>query len=292
MLAACVYRALGGGEGEGVVGPDVRQVALAVECFHKASLVHDDIEDADAERYGKPTVHEAWGTPFAINVGDLLVGEGYRLIAEAPVDDAARAAMLSVAAEGHRNLCLGQGAELHWARVNRPLSPTEVLDIFAKKTAPAFEVALRLGAICAGASDDVAEVLRVYSEALGVAYQICDDLDDLAGGSGDIQGRRPSIVLAMACAMARGDDRRTIARAWHGGEGEAVDVEGVRRVIHSLDVEPRVRGMLDAYKDRAIRCLCSLDSAPLKRLLRRLVAKIFGDAEAMSCCNDDSDVDA
>ena len=202
--------------------------------------------------------------------------------------------MLLVAAEGHRNLCLGQGAELHWARENRPLSPAEVLDIFAKKTAPAFEVALRLGAICAGAGEDVARVLRVYSEALGVAYQIRDDLDDLAGGSGDIQGRRPSIVLACACAIAEGEDRQTIARAWHGGDGDGgpVDVEAVRDIIRTLDVEASVRTMLDAYKDRAIRCLCSLDSGPLKRLLRRLVAKIFGDAEAMSCCNDDPRFDA
>ena len=294
LLVASVYRALQGGGEDAPIGHDVRQLALAVECFHKASLVHDDIEDADAERYGQPTVHEMYGMPFAINVGDLLVGEGYRLIAEAPVDDARRAAMLAVAAAGHRTLCLGQGAELHWAHENRALSPAEVLDIFAKKTSPAFEVALRLGAICAGADGEVARVLSTYSEALGVAYQICDDLDDLTGGAGDLHGRRPSIVLAAAYAMAAGRDERILGDAWHEAprDGRAVDGKGVREIIRRLGVEAAVRNMLDAYKDRAIRSLFSLNSAPLKRLMRRLVAKIFGDAEVMSCCNDDPRDDA
>ena len=288
LLVACAYRALSGQNGDGQIGRDVRQVALAVECFHKASLVHDDIEDADAERYGQPTLHTIYGTPFAINVGDLLVGEGYRLIAEAPAAGGPRADMVAVAAAGHRTLCLGQGAELHWAREGRPLSPAEVLDIFTKKTSPAFEVALRLGAICAGSGDDVARVLRTYSQALGVAYQIRDDLDDLAGGSGDLQGRRPSIVLAVAHAMAKGDQQRELADVWQGSAGAEGDFDGerVRQIIQHLGVASVVGNMLNVYKDRAIRSLCSLGSVPLKRLLRRLVAKIFGDVEAMSCCDD------
>ena len=294
LLVACAHGALCGSDGHGRVGDAVRQVALAVECFHKASLVHDDIEDADAERYGRPTLHETYGTPFAINVGDLLIGEGYRLIAAAPVADRARAEMLAAAATGHRTLCLGQGAELHWARQGRPLGPAEVLDIFTKKTSPAFEVALRLGAICAAAGDDVARVLAAYSQALGVAYQIRDDLDDLAGGSGDLQGRRPSIVLAVAHAMAEGEQQQMLARAWQGmaSAGAALDGQRVRQVIRQLDAAAAVRSMLNVYKDRAIRSLCSLDSMPLKRLLRRLVAKIFGDIEAMGCCNDHPRVDA
>jgi len=294
MLLACAYKALSAQGDDEQIGRDVRQVALAVECFHKASLVHDDIEDADAERYGQPTLHMVHGTPFAINVGDLLIGEGYRLIAEAPVDDGARAAMLTAAADGHRTLCLGQGAELHWAHEGHPLSPDDVLDIFAKKTSPAFEVALRLGAICAGADDRVTQVLRTYSQALGVAYQIRDDLDDLDGGSGDLHGRRPSIVLAVAHAGAKGRDKRVLARGWQetASDGAASDGEKIRQIIRRLGVETAVRSMLDVYKDHAIGSLCSLDSVPLKRLLRRLVAKIFGDIEVMGCCDDDPRDDA
>ena len=62
---------------------DLRKVAVAVECFHKASLIHDDIEDNDAQRYGETTLHEEHGVAVALNVGDLLIGEGYRLLAAA-----------------------------------------------------------------------------------------------------------------------------------------------------------------------------------------------------------------
>src|SRR5437867_1069084 len=129
---------------------DIRKIAVAVECFHKASLIHDDIEDNDAFRYGEKTLHEEYEVAVALNVGDLLIGEGYRMIGECDVDAEARAAMLKIAAAGHRTLCLGQGAELCWVRNPQQLSSLQVLDIFRQKTAPAFEVALRLGAAYAG----------------------------------------------------------------------------------------------------------------------------------------------
>src|SRR5205823_4335039 len=89
---------------------------------------------------------------------------------------------LTVAAfQGQRQLCRGQGAERCWTRQPAPLTALQVLDIFRQKTAPAFEVALRLGALYAGTEqhEEVSEVLRAYSEALGIAYQIRDDLSDL-----------------------------------------------------------------------------------------------------------------
>src|SRR5207249_2092974 len=151
---------------------DIRKLAVAIECFHKASLIHDDIEDNDALRYGEKTLHEEYGVPVALNVGDLLIGEGYRLIGTCEAAPEQKAAMLTVAAEGQRQLCRGQGAELCWTREPKPLNSSQVLDIFRRKTAPAFEVALRLGAIYAGEQEDLAEVLGTYSEALGIAYQI------------------------------------------------------------------------------------------------------------------------
>src|SRR4029453_4751734 len=101
---------------------DLRKVALAVECFHKASLIHDDIEDGDAERYGRQTIHAEYGVPAALNGGDLLVGEGYRLLAESGAQPRVIAQMIRIASAGHRSLCLGQGAELCWSRRQRPMN--------------------------------------------------------------------------------------------------------------------------------------------------------------------------
>jgi len=184
--------------------------------------------------------------------------------------------MIRVAASGHRTLCLGQGAELCWARDPKPLSSLEVLDIFRKKTAPAFEVALRLGALFAGAGSDVADVLVNYSEALGIAYQIRDDLDDLAEGTDapdDLKAMRPSLPLALAHERTKGDNRALIEAAWRR-DSEA-DPDRSRALMSELGVQDRCRGLLDSYKEQAVRSLVELENSSLKGLLRRVVSKIF-----------------
>src|SRR3954462_2017813 len=148
FLTVASYRALRGAT-TAPLPEDLRKVAVAVECFHKASLIHDDIEDGDAKRYGEQTLHEEHGLGVALNVGDLLIGEGYRLLGACKASPEQKVQMLMVAAQGQRELCRGQGAELCWARRPAPLSSLQVLDIFRQKTAPAFAVALQLGAIYA-----------------------------------------------------------------------------------------------------------------------------------------------
>lgn len=274
FLAACAYQALQG-DPNAPLPHSLRQVALAVECFHKASLIHDDIEDQDPRRYGEETLHETYGVPVALNVGDLLLGEGYRLLAECEAPPEARAELLRIAARGHRTLCVGQGAELCWARAPRPLASLEVLDIFRRKTAPAFEVALRLGGVLGGAGAEVTEVLRRYSEALGIAYQIRDDLDDLAQDTPDDGpgALRPSLPLAVAHEKARGEQKLLLARAWRRDAGADPAAVGVS--VAALEADERCRALLDSYKEEAVRSLVELENASLKGLLRRVVGKIF-----------------
>ncbi|MFW6125396.1 MAG: DUF116 domain-containing protein, partial [Pirellulales bacterium] len=132
--------------------PDaVQAVALATEVFHKASLVHDDLEDDDPFRYGRPTLHRRFDAATAVNVGDYLVGLGYRLVAEqrASLPAEAVADLLATFTSAHTRLCEGQGAELRWrsASLERrgAIEPLAVLKIYAMKTAPAFEAALLAG---------------------------------------------------------------------------------------------------------------------------------------------------
>jgi geranylgeranyl diphosphate synthase, type II len=265
---------------------DLRKIAIAVECFHKASLVHDDIEDQDAERYGHETLHAEFGVPIALNAGDLLVGEGYRLLAESTAEPAQKAEMIRVAAGGHRQLCLGQGAELCWVRRPEPMSPLEVLDIFRQKTAPAFEVALQLGAIYCGKAEEVRDTLHAYSEALGIAYQIRDDLDDLSTEScSDIDAMRMNLPLALAYERAFGDQKAFLERAWQRllPEGSAPQIAAL---CLELNAGERARSLLDAYKEQAIRSLQAVENANLKGLLRRVVGKIFSDTEIKGWCKE------
>ena len=267
---------------------DVRKIALAVECFHKASLIHDDIEDGDDVRYGEKTLHAEYGVPVALNVGDLLIGEGYRLIGESQISPAQKAQMLLVAARGQRELCRGQGAELCWTRNPAPMTQTQVLDIFRRKTAPAFEVALRLGALYAGveAHEEVADVLRVYSEALGIAYQIRDDLSDLGaeGETNDIAGLRPSLLLAIAHDKAQAGQKTMLGSVWRR-EG-ALSSQQIEALYSELKADERARTLLETYKEEGIRSLRDLENPNLKGLLRRVIGTIFNDTEIKGWCKE------
>lgn len=289
FLAVAAYKALCG-DTRSPLPEDVRKIAVAVECFHKASLVHDDIEDNDRDRYGEKTLHEQYGIPVALNVGDLLIGEGYRLIGTCQASSAQKAGMLLAAAQGQRQLCRGQGAELCWAREPEPLSPTQVLDIFRRKTAPAFEVALQLGAIYAGLDhhEEVSQALGAYSAALGIAYQIRDDLSDWETKevSNDLQAMRPSLLLAIAHERARGETRDFLKSIWGKPLSNQAQAQEVEKLCIELKADERARILLETYKEEATRSLRALENANLKGLLRRVIGKIFNGAEIKGWCKE------
>ena len=287
FLTAAAYQAMRP-DPEAPMPDDLRRLAVAVECFHKASLVHDDIEDGDLWRYGEKTLHAEQGLPFALNVGDLLIGEGYRLIGECQAAPDRIAQMLRAAAEGQRQLCLGQGAELAWMRAPAPLSPAEVIDIFRHKTAPAFEVSLRLGTILAGGHEVANEAIGPYSGALGVAYQIRDDLEDFGGGAEatDLQAHRPGILLALAGERAPEERRPLVEALWRRALPEGWSTEETERWYRELGVDAEARALLDRYRTDAIESLAALPHAGLKSLLRRVIGKIFNPAEIRGWCDE------
>lgn len=219
------------------------QVALAVECFHKASLIHDDIEDGDDSRYGEPTVHARQGVGVAINLGDYLQGEGYRLLTSAPVPEQLRGILAAVAAEGHCELAIGQAQELEWREGEQTMDM--VLDTFRLKTAPAFRVALAMGAVAAGRLEGHQECFRRLSEAMGIAYQLQDDLED----------------QEEDCASAV----FVYARQHH------VELSEARRAL---------RASAERYREDAYEALESVKSQPLKSLLFRMIGKVLAPLAA------------
>lgn len=286
FLTVAMQRALSAEPG-GAIPEDLRRVAVAVECFHKASLIHDDIEDGDDQRYGEATLHRRHGVAVALNVGDYLLGEGYRLLAESEAPADLRAEMLRIAAIGHRTLSIGQGEELAWQRSPGPLKPVQVVEIFRRKTAPAFETALRLGAVYGGAPADLHPVLAAFSEALGIAYQIRDDLQDLkeAAAAGAPPEARPTILWALAHQAAKGDLKAVVEGAWCGSQG-AAKAAAAHGWISETGAEKRASELLEAYKEEAVRALRQVDNANVKGLLRRTVGKIFNDLEIQGWCNE------
>jgi len=309
FLTLCAYSALTD-ETDETFPAGIRKVAAAIECFHKASLVHDDIEDDDDTRYGQPSLHAEHGVPIALNAGDLLIGEGYRLLIEcgAPTDRIVE--MVRIAADGHRTLCLGQGAELAATPydglsspsprpydgppgpskpdaaprrtrkpiVQEPLSVEAVLKIFCQKTAPAFEVALRLAAAYVGSPESLHELLTEYSTLLGVAYQIRDDMDDWfgSGDPDDLTAGRPSLIIALAWEHADEADRAALLRNWRGN-AETCNRDEIAAVFDRLGIGQHCQRLYLSYRERAIRSLRDVESQALKSLLRRVIGKIFNE---------------
>ena len=288
--------------------PDlVRRAAVCIETFHKASLVHDDIEDDDPMRYGVPTIHRRYGTATAINVGDYLIGLGYRLLSRPQTTPAmcsgqAQLEVLDMLAAAHLRLSEGQGAELRWRdggaedAARRELTPLDALKIYALKTSPAFEVALLAGIRLATEIEPYREAVRTFSRNMGVAFQIINDIKDLYGDfenkgsdAGDLLGGRPTLLYALAMQNLNDSDRQTLVRCGSGLSDETPPEEIQRRIAtgrrlyeQSAAVESAMR-LIDKHQARAEAAADSIGSSdedttshePLRRLLYFLVDTVL-----------------
>ena len=176
----------------------------------------------------------------------------------------------------------------------RPLTPGEVLEIYAGKTAPAFEVALVLGALQGGSGDGARGVLHEYSRSLGAAYQIRDDISDFFSKdtSVDIKKVKPSILFALAYERADGLAKKTLESVWRQSPPAETCGHEIEKIFAELKIEQAARDLMESYKSRAMNCLSMVDNTALKSLLRRVICKIFNDIEVMGCCNDNKTPDA
>jgi geranylgeranyl pyrophosphate synthase len=290
FITLAVYDALCGGDGTLACGAEhlaaasdtVKRAALSIETFHKASLVHDDIEDDDAFRYGAATLHRRWGLATAINVGDYLIGLGYRLVSRQAGDPAVAADIVDHLADAHMKLCEGQGAELLWrdARDKR-LKAIDALKIYALKTAPAFEAALYTGARLAGPADKYVEPLAAFARHLGVAFQILNDLDDweqddhnkLAAG-GDVLGGRPTVLWALALESLDELARRELETLVAGEHSEAV-LARVRQLYQAAGVFDKASRLVEKYRQRAEAVADEIEPEELRRLLYYLIDTVL-----------------
>ncbi len=276
FLVACTYKALNGVDGG--FSEAVQKLSVAVECFHKASLVHDDIEDSDDLRYDEATMHVEHGIPIALNVGDLILGIGYDLISNCGLPDKQIVRVMAAASEAHRKLCVGQGEELAGMQRDLPVPSQKVIDIFRLKTSPAFSVALKLGAIAADCDEEICRVLDTFSDALGVAYQIKDDLADMQSDAPDIcYGKiRPSLLFSLAFEHVEGANRARMIMAWRQSKTAEILDEDMRKIIDDSGAVQKAEMMLEHFKNEAVRSLNPLQDTQLKTLLRRIVGKILG----------------
>jgi geranylgeranyl pyrophosphate synthase len=215
LAAHDALRADLGTVGERSSRDSAKSASVAIEIFHKASLVHDDIEDQDLMRYGRPTLHVEHGIPAAINAGDYLLGLGYRIVSGLPdVDAATLRDLVTILSDAHVRLARGQGAELWWRDGgDKRLTPSEALTIYGLKTSPAFEAAVAMGIRLAGIQPAEAGEVGAYALHVGTGFQVLNDLKDWSGdlennrrAAGDLLGGRPTVMWAVALERLSEDD--------------------------------------------------------------------------------------
>jgi geranylgeranyl diphosphate synthase, type II len=246
------------------------RLALSVECFHKASLIHDDIEDNDDSRYGKSTVHFEHGVPIAINTGDFLIGEGYRLITEAGLSPEITARSIELISKGHRTLAMGQGIELLCTRKGNILPLVEMLQVFEQKTATAFKVSLLLGAIAGGADRQYIQLLDNFSRNLGIAYQIMDDIIDYQNKNGDIEKRKFSVLLSMLYSKISKIEQENLLFLVKSN-----DFESIYRLIEDHQIKKQAVKLLKEHIQKAQDSINDLQNTGLKIALHQILGKMF-----------------
>ena len=320
FITMAVYDALRGGDatrerGEDVVReiPDaVKRAAMSIEAFHKASLVHDDIEDADRYRYGDDALHVKHGVATAINVGDYLVGLGYRLVSRESRELGPETVsdILDYLADAHQRLAEGQGAELLWRDApDKRLKPLDALKIYALKTSPAFEAALFTGVRLAGPAEGYVQPIKLFARNLGIAFQILNDLKDWKGDAdnkllagGDTLSGRPTILWALALEGLGEAQRAELlqlvdeAGQLHAalnqeGEAHASSVTNgrirsvlnrVRHLYHEANVFEKVDRLIDKHQQRAEEVADEIEPEELRRLLYYLVDTVLDRDEEVT----------
>ncbi len=190
------------------------RAACAVELIHAYSLVHDDMPcmDNDVLRRGKPTVHVKYGEAQAMLAGDAMQALAFEVLTPdhgvAPALQARLCALLARAA-GHAGMAGGQAIDL--ASTGKPLDEHQLRDMHRRKTGALLKASVLMGAACGPVGATVWEALGVYGDALGLAFQVVDDILDVTQASEtlgktagkDVDNNKPTYVSVLGLERAR-----------------------------------------------------------------------------------------
>ena len=205
--------------------PVALRPACAVELIHAYSLVHDDMPcmDNDVLRRGKPTVHVRFGEARALLAGDALQALAFELLTpdDASVDAGtqARLCRLLAQAAGYQGMAGGQAIDL--ASVGLPLSSAQLHEMHRLKTGALLQASVMMGAACGSASPTALEALRGYGAAVGLAFQVVDDILDVTADAatlGKTAGKdaaqdKPTFVSLMGLEASRAYAQELLAKA-------------------------------------------------------------------------------
>ena len=252
--------------------PEVIEAAVVVELTHLATLYHDDVMDSAPVRRGAPAAHQVWGNTVAILTGDLLFARASVIVADLGP------AAVRIQASTFERLCLGQMHETIGPSAED--DPVEhYLQVLGDKTGSLIATAGRFGAMFAGCSDAVVEVMVAYGERVGVAFQLADDVIDLSSAgadSGKTQGTDlregvPTLPVLLVRRAAAGGDEAAIAVVAML-DADLSDDDRLAEAVAALGNHPATaaaRAEAVRWAQEAVEALAPLPESPAKQALRQ-----------------------
>jgi geranylgeranyl diphosphate synthase type I len=255
--------------------------AAALELLHNFTLIHDDVEDASAERHGRETVWRIWGVAQAINAGDGMLALAHATILRLdkrahPPERILRAARFQD--EATLRLCEGQHRDLI-ASADVKLNRDEYLSMIEGKTASLLAACCAIGALLGGANDDTIAGMQEFGRRLGLAFQIRDDVLGIWGveqetgkpASDDLRNGKRSYPVVCVLERATEEQRETLQSLLDRAGKHEDAVESARALLKRLGAREESER---AAREHANAAISIVDGLPLKPELRAELAAL------------------
>ncbi|MBD3398198.1 hypothetical protein GF412_03340 [Candidatus Micrarchaeota archaeon] len=230
ILTLASAEAFGGSE------EDALPYALSIEIFHNFTLIHDDIEDNSPVRRGKPTLHEQFGIPVAINSGDALYTVVWSTLLNADVSPDQFHGAMKLMVKSFSDVVNGQGTELEWYRTGKvDVSEEDYFRMAKGKTGSLIGVSCRMGAYSARAPPEAQAAMQKFGEKIGLSFQIRDDVLNLTADPSnykkeigeDIKEGKRSLITLNLLSKLQGPSKAYIAELLRKPEKTEEEVQEV-----------------------------------------------------------------
>ncbi|WP_295317176.1 polyprenyl synthetase family protein [Roseobacter sp.] len=256
----------------GYQGPFHIHLAATVEFIHTATLLHDDVVDESGQRRGRPTANLLWDNKSSVLVGDYLFSRSFQLMVET-----GSLGVLDILSNASATIAEGEVLQL---TASQDLATTEAvyLQVVRGKTAALFSAATEVGGVIAGAPDAQVRALYDYGDALGIAFQIVDDLLDMQGDPGatgkdvgdDFRERKLTMPLIKAVARADTEERAFWQRTIERGKQEEGDLDHALALLHRHNALIDTASEARRWAEKAREALAPLPDHDIREMLSDL----------------------
>lgn len=260
----------------GYDGQDHVKLAATVEFIHTATLLHDDVVDESQRRRGRPTANLLWDNKSSVLVGDYLFARSFQLMVET-----GSLRVLDILANASATIAEGEVLQLTAAQ-DLKTDEAIYLQVIRGKTAALFAAATEVGGVIAGAPESHVEALRDYGDALGIAFQIVDDMLDYGGSAAvigkntgdDFRERKLTLPLIKAVARATAEERTFWTRVIEKGDQHEGDLAQAMELLSRHDAISACRADALAWSAKAKAAVTTLPAHPLRNILLELADSV------------------